>query len=332
MKRIVFLCCFIFFVSCEKKQSPDVSFYYWKTSFQLSDSEKETLSENQVKKLYVRYFDVALVNGKPFPVAPIQFRESVKTQTIVPVVFIKNEVFLSKTIDIKGLVTPVLQLIDQINSSNGIQTSEIQVDCDWSLKSRDHFMEFMRILKSNSHKTISATIRLHQVKYFKETKVPPVDYGVLMFYNMGKLGDENSNSIYDPTIAKQYLPALKDYPLQLKVALPIFSWMLHTRNDKMVHLISKIDTEEFKNNPNFEWNGDDRMEVKKNTLSHGFFFKEGDELKIETVTSDDLDDMTDLLQHYLPQKPTEIIYYDLDNINIKRFQDEHFFKANNANF
>jgi hypothetical protein len=332
MKRILLFCCFISFVSCQKKQSPDVSFYYWKTVFQLSGPEKKALSANQVKKLYIRYFDVALVNDNPFPVAPIHFRESVKKYAIVPVIFIRNDVFLSESLDVKILVSRVLKLITQINTAHQIQTSEIQIDCDWSLKSRDRFMEFMRILKLDSHKTISATIRLHQVKYFKETRIPPVDYGVLMFYNMGKLGDKNANSIYDAAIAKRYLPSLKDYPLKLNVALPVFSWIVHTRNSKIVNLISKTDTEGFRDSPSFESVQDGIMRVRKNVLLHGFFFKEGDELKTETVSPEDLEEMSELLHQYLPQKPNEIIYYDLDNINIKRFQNECFFKANNANF
>lgn len=326
------MCCLVLVLSCEKKQSPDVSFYYWKTVFQLSEPEKETLSKNEVKKLYVRYFDVALVNNEPFPIAPVRFGIRPKNYQIIPVVFIKNEVFLSKTIHLENLVTHVLKLITQIDKTNAIQNTEIQIDCDWSLKSRDNFMEFLRILKSKYHKTISATIRLHQVKYFKETKIPPVDYGVLMFYNMGKLGDKESNSIYDAAIAKRYLPSLKNYPLKLNVALPVFSWIVHTRNTKIVNLISKVEAEKFKENPNFEFIKEDLVQVKKNTLSEGFFFQEGDELKMETVTPEDLKEMVGLLHTYLPQKPDEIIYYDLDNNNIKRFQNECFFKANNANF
>lgn len=326
------MCCFALLFSCGKKQSPDVSFYYWKTSFRLSAPEKEILSKNDVKKLYIRYFDVALINNEPLPVAPIRFNEKAEKYTIVPVIFIKNEVFLSETIRLEDLVSNILKLIRQIDKANNIQNTEIQIDCDWSLKSRDNFMQFLRILKSRYPKTISATIRLHQVKYFKETKIPPVDYGVLMFYNMGKLGDKNSNSIYDPAIAKRYLPSLKDYPLKLNVALPVFSWIVHTRNNKVVNLISKIEAGKFKNNPNFEFVRENLIQVKKNTLSDGFFFKEGDELKIEAVSPDDLSEMSGLLHTYLPQKPKEVIYYDLDNNNIKKFQDEYFFKANSANF
>ncbi|TGD57205.1 hypothetical protein E4635_12925 [Flavobacterium humi] len=318
--------------SCGKKQSPDVSFYYWKTAFRLSAAEKEILSKNEVSKLYVRYFDVALVDNKPFPIAPVRFVENPKNYRIVPVVFIKNEVFLSRDISLEKLAGHVLQLIRQIDQANTIQNTEIQIDCDWSLNSRDNFMEFLRILKKKYPKTISATIRLHQVKYFKETKVPPVDYGVLMFYNMGKLGDGESNSIYDPAIAKRYLPSLKEYPLKLKVALPVFSWIVHTRNHKIVNLISKIEMEKFSHNLNFEPTGDNVLRVKENTLCEGFFFKEGDQLKAEKITPEDLHEMSRLLKANLSQKPDEIIYYDLDNNNIKRIQDEYFFKANSANF
>lgn len=331
MKKILFLGLLLFLFSCGSNETPSVSFYYWKTFFKLTLNEQRVLQANDVQKLYVRYFDVKLENGKPFPVAPIHF-DAVKPKTeIIPVVFIKNEVFLDKGVNVHDLVKNILQLIRQINTKNRIKNNEIQIDCDWSLQSRNVFMQFLQELKKQYPKTISATIRLHQVKYFKETKIPPVDYGVLMFYNMGQLKATEGNSIYDKSIAERYLPSLKNYPLDLKVALPVFSWIVHSRNGQIVNLIAKIDAAEFQNNANFEWK-ENKAVLKDNVITKGFFFKKGDQLKIEAIHEEDLEEMIDLLRKYMPKKPKEIIYYDLDQNNLNKLTDDIFFKTYSADF
>ncbi|RXR17851.1 hypothetical protein EQG63_10230 [Flavobacterium amnicola] len=282
------------------------------------------MNQNKVTKLYVRYFDVGLKNGIPMPLAPIFFKEKKIDQTIIPVIFIKNEVFLSQKLNEVDLATKIIGLINQINQVNTIQTSEIQIDCDWSLASRDRYLTFLKSLKEKWTKTISATIRLHQIKYFNQTKVPPVDYGVLMFYNMGKLSANGANSIYDKKVALQYLPALKNYPLQLKVALPIFSWMVHSRNDQIVNLISKTSRDDFRNNPTFEVKNN-TISVKENGLFKGFFFKKGDKLHLEEITESNLQEIKALLYDYMDKEPQEIIYYDLDENNLKKYQNEFVF-------
>ena len=331
MRRLLLLLS-IFFFSCTEEKNPAVSFYYWKTKFSLSKEENEALTSNEVNKIYVRYFDVTLQNNQPFPVAPIHFVAKKVSQEIIPVVFIKNEVFLSKRIDLEDLTAKVLLLINQIDKANNFHSKEIQIDCDWSLESREKYMQFLSLVKKDCVKKLSTTIRLHQIKYFEQTKVPPVDYGVLMFYNMGKLSsEEKSNSIYDKKIALNYIYSLKKYPLKLKIALPIFSWWVHSSNNKILNLISNLNVEDFENNPNFELE-DNVVYVKKNILFKGFYFSQGDELKLEQIQNDDLEEMIDLLSDKLDYTPEEIIFYDLNTNNIKDFPNDNFFKNLVANF
>jgi len=324
MKKAFLLISFIILLSCKDSEKPSVSFYYWKTIFQLSKNEKNVVRDAHVDKLYVRYFDVKNIQNKPFPVAPIHFRERPASSQIIPVVFIKNEVFLSKAINVSDLSLKIIGLIRQINQANQLTNSEIQIDCDWSLESRDTFISFLKVLKANYHKTISTTIRLHQVKYFTQTKVPPVDYGVLMFYNMGKLKATSSKAIYDKQIALQYLPALKNYPLPLKVALPIFSWIVHSRKGQVVNLISKTAIDTFRKNPNFtpEEKG---LTVNKDVLCRGFFFKKGDQLYGEEISGTDLEEMKAMLKDYTAKPIKEFIYYDLDEFNTNKYQNEFIF-------
>lgn len=313
-------------LGCRSKPNPEVSFYYWKTVFQLSPSEKQILKTNGVTKLYIRYFDISLdpKTKKPVPESPIVFKQKTDNFIIVPVVYIKNEVFLNEGNDINDLASKVYDFIEQINNHAKIKTTEIQVDCDWTLTSRDKYLEFIKLLKKESKKILSATIRLHQVKYAAQTKIPEVDYGVLMYYNMGKLDANSKNSIYDKAIAEKYLPSLKSYPLPLKIALPIFSWGVHIRNKRIVRLISKISLDNFQKDDNFVIKGN-LILAEKSSLKFGYYLKKGDQIRLETITPDWLNEMKTDLARNLKTQPTEILFYDLDSINLNRY-DKAIFK------
>lgn len=323
MKKLLLFVVLLSLFSCKKQEETLPCFYYWKTIFKLSSTEKEFLRSKKIPKLYVRYFDVKLLDGKPMPVSPIYFKDKNVSPEVIPVVFIKNEVFLSKKTDVKDLAHKITVLMQQINSTSHLPNKEMQIDCDWTLESKESFMQFLVVLKKEYSKTISATIRLHQIKYLETTKVPPVDYGVLMFYNMGTLQANGSNSIYDKEIALQYLPSLSKYPLKMKLALPIFSWVIHSRNNQIVQLISKTSMESFKNNPTFESDGNG-FRVSQNILFHGHFFKEGDRLHWEAISEEQLEEMRTLVAKYRENISSEIIYYDLDEFNIKKYPNAFF--------
>lgn len=324
MQKAFFFLVFLTVFSCKENPKNKVSFYFWRTEFNLSTKEEQVLKDNNVSKIYMRYFDVALQNNVPFPVKPIQFKRKSVTQNIIPTIFIKNEVFLSKNTDIEKLSSNILKLINQINSVHKLPNSEIQIDCDWSLESRDKYMSFLKLLKSKYGKTLSATIRLHQVKYFEKTKVPPVDYGVLMFYNIGSVNAKGEKAIYDKEIALQYLPYLEKYPLKIKTALPIFSWLVHTRKGQVVQIISKKNINDYQNKINFDVDYPKHV-VTQSGIAFGDFYKAGDVLFEETISPDDIEEMKTLIHKYSKHAQTEFIYYDLDQKNLNKHKNEYNF-------
>lgn len=334
IKKIVFLLISLFLLnSCTEGKKPVVSFYYWKTIFKLSSSEKTILKENKVSKLYIRYFDID-VNSKTneaFPVAPIHFTEKPTPFSIVPVVYIKNNVMLNKSVNISELVTKTSDYIQQINTKNNITIQEIQIDCDWTLASKERFLQFIEQFKKSNKTLLSATIRLHQVKYFEKTKIPNVDKGVLMYYNMGKIGPNALNSIYDKNVAKNYLKSLKKYPLKLNVALPVFSWAVHTRNGNVIGLKNKISSADLKKDINFVQKGENYFQVVNNNYKNSTFYKKNDFLKIEAVSKDKLLEMAHDLHNNLAKNPEEIIFYDLDAFNIQQYE-KAVFKKISASF
>lgn len=71
-----------------------VSCYYWKSAFELSPTEREWLEAHKVERLYVKYLDVDVENGRAVPKAPIRFTDpTYKDFEIVPCVFITNRTF-----------------------------------------------------------------------------------------------------------------------------------------------------------------------------------------------------------------------------------------------
>lgn len=333
MKKCVWLFLILVLSGCVPKEKPAVSFYYWKTVFKLTPLEKAVLHDNEVHKLYLRYFDIGLKDSVPIPLSPIRFTDKTTGFKVVPVIYVKNEVMLYDKLDLLHLAEQTISMVNKINDAHGIEVDEIQIDCDWTLSSRERFTSYISALrKATSHK-LSATIRLHQVKYYKETGVPEVDRGILMYYNMGQVASDDQNSIYDSQLAAKYTGSLSQYPLSLDVALPIFGWGVHIRNQKVVALIPKINEQQLGEKVKVRKLREHRFEVLEDVIAFGTYLREGDQVKIESVSKTAIKEMVSHLDKKLKTVPKEIIYYDLDSINLKAYSNEkEFYKKINNGF
>lgn len=215
---------FVFFGTACQQRSKTINFYYWRTVFSPDSLEQKTLKDNSVQTLYIRYFDVdwPQEDTLPVPVAPIHFDSIPTGYSVIPVVFIRNRVFEKlPSATLPALTGKVFALVRRINNSARVQPGEIQFDCDWTERTKDNYFSFLRQYRQRSGARLSCTIRLHQVKYSDRTGIPPVDHGVLMFYNMGNIDAGSGSSIYDRSIAHRYTPSLRSYPLMLDLALPV---------------------------------------------------------------------------------------------------------------
>jgi hypothetical protein len=316
--------------ACRQHHNKPLSFYYWKTQFALTEYERNVLRENKAQTLYVRYFDVDFKteDHEPVPVSPIQLDTSVHNFNVIPVIFIKNRTFERlKAADLSALVRKVFYLIMQINSKQRFQTSEVQFDCDWTERTRDNFFQFIQQYRDMAGETISSTIRLHQVKYKDRTGVPPVDYGVLMYYNMGAINGDNTNSIYEKAIANRYNSYIKTYPLPLDIALPVFSWGQTVRDGKVVELLNKINFTQFENDSNFVKLSNNRFQAKHACFKAGNYFREKDEIKQERVSADDLLEITKQINQHTNHRIGKLIFYDLDSTNLIQYEKDIFKKV-----
>ena len=217
------------------------SVYYWSTVFQLDSAQQDFIREQQVGRIYLRYFDV-VVNGedKVMPNATVRFLSGQpKGVEIVPTIYIMNECM---TRDVSQLDSLLLGRVMQMSETNDIAgVREIQIDCDWTMRTRKVYYDFLKRLVDRAKEKdvkISTTIRLHQLTQ----PVPPVERGVLMMYNTGDVRKwEGTNPILDMKDAGPYMRHLKKYDLPLSTAYPVFAWQVLFRGDKYIGIMHSDD-------------------------------------------------------------------------------------------
>lgn len=328
--RVFWLFVLISLVGC--RHVSERSFYYWKTTFTLSAPERKCFTSHQVTKLYIRFFDVDWdqASGQIVPLGKIFFRDTIPNGvTTVPTIYVVNKTFQKITDkEIPGLSKRILGLVNSIATSNHLSYSEMQLDCDWTETTRDKYFALLTILRSelkNYHKTLSATIRLHQVKYSKITGIPPVERGMLMYYNMGKIDASlGRNSVYNYADAAKYADYIAGYPLPLDVALPAFSWGIHIRKNKVIELLNNLSVKDFKNNDNFAPADSFTFRVNYSFFYRGFYFKKDDWVKVEEISPSLCKTAACQVTKKMVKKPAIVAIFHLDSTIISHYEEHDF--------
>jgi hypothetical protein len=297
---------------------PEISFFYWKSTFNVKDVSSRWLDSIPVNKLYIRFFDIDVdVNLGPVPVAPLTGLPEKLPYSLTPVIFITNETFL-KVKEEKELIDLADKLVGKLlQMSHPHKVKEWLIDCDWSPKTRIAFFNFCRILNEKTRYNqieLMATIRLDQYKNFESTGVPPVKSGLLMAYNMGALANwETSNSILNEKDATVYLENPKRYPLPLKLGLPFYQWGVVFRDSIFTGLINGLDTSDLTDAIRFKKTGENTFEVFENTFLQGFYLYEKDKIRIEKVGKNEILSIIHLLKKWKTVNDNkEIVFFHLD--------------------
>ena len=209
--------------------------YFWRTDLRLDSTELAFLQRYHINKVYCRYFDVVIdeEGAEPKPNATIGFSSTLPDSIeLIPTIYITEDCMHQAH---QGLAEKIVKRIRQMNETNDIKhVSEIQIDCDYTLKSRKNYYEFLKEVKQAWGQTLSTTIRLHQLSM----EAPPVDYGVLMIYNTGDPRKwEERNPILDIRDVQPYLKRLDSYPLPLAAAYPVYQWVRMIRNIRIEHTV-----------------------------------------------------------------------------------------------
>ena len=123
------------------------SLYYWSTVLDIDSTKQAFIDRHGISRMYVRYFDVvAGEDGRPVPNATLRFRTGVpQGMEIVPTVSIVNDCMAADTTDLARLT---LRRIMQMNATNDVgKVKEIQIDCDWTRRTRQRYFSFLRTLR-----------------------------------------------------------------------------------------------------------------------------------------------------------------------------------------
>ncbi|AUD02863.1 hypothetical protein [Spirosoma pollinicola] len=302
------------------------AFYHWKSTFAPTHSEIRQLKDLNVQKLYIHFFDVDWDSRthKPIPKAFVKFRQKAPG-SIVPVVFITNRTLLNLTpAALPELAINVSRSISRISQQNAIRFQEVQFDCDWSVSTRDRYFRLLTLLAKQLRCPLTATIRLHQIKYTDQTGIPPVSRGMLMLYNVAdwKRADTR-NSIYDAEIASQYLSFVPTYPLPLDVVLPLFRWTVVYRNNRFLTFLSNVNRTALAGS-NFLAAQPDSMRfvALRDTAAWGLSIRPGDLFRAEGVTAKTLvNEKTKLSRQIRNQRITFALYH-LDSTVLSAYSRE----------
>ncbi|GEN75028.1 hypothetical protein [Chryseobacterium hagamense] len=314
MKILRFLFFLLLVVSCSKTHRHRYTFYYWKTNLSFDRTEKDVLQQASLPFLYTRFFDVDKIDGKFQPVGVITKDKSFITgKQIIPTVFITNRTFLNITgKETQFLAESIYALIQKKTSEYHLKTgNEIQIDCDWTAGTRGDYFKFLNDLKKISGKSVTCTLRLHQVKDKKQMGIPSVDKVYLMCYSTSSpLENSGKNSILDVNILKSYLSKIEDYPVKdIAVALPIYSWGIvtnHLGKHRLINALSGKDLE----NPSFRKISGTEAEVLKDGFYFGHYLNKGFRIKVEEISDEQLQEVAGFLEKKI--NPFDIIYYQLD--------------------
>ncbi|MGC4101616.1 hypothetical protein [Ferruginibacter sp.] len=316
------------FFSCKQNKAPrtvDRSFYYWKSVFKLNDLEQKQLDALQVKTLYIKFFDVGWdpATHAAIPIAKLQstgYKLAAGIE-VIPTVFITNECIQQiDSAQVEGVAAKIVLLTEQLVAANQFATiEELQIDCDWTAGTRDkYFLLLSHIKKLKPALKLSATIRLHQVKFIAKTGVPPVDQGLLMCYNMGNLKNiATKNSIIETAELKKYIGNLAAYPLPLDVALPLFSWKVLFRNNIYTGLIQDLPDTVLNNA--FTIRKDNRFEILKDTLLQGYDLKKGDLIRNEASDYKEIIAAAAAINDQLKNTRLKVSLYHLDSVILNKY-------------
>ena len=311
------------------------AFYHWKTTLQITPAERAYLDSFSCNRLYIKLLDVGRSpeTGDITPYARLEINDPADLSglEVTPVVFITNEVFQHILEEKNGwLAGKITDVFSAFLKTHGLHWSgEVQFDCDWTPSTRAAFFQFLKEIRKRlpDDTRLSATIRLHQYKFPDQTGVPPVDRGMLMFYNTGDIESAaGANSVFDLKDAEKYIAgAPEHYSLPLDLALPVFSWGLVYRDGELWKILPEIpasvlqDTAKFSRpagapNGNFE-----PYAVKAGTFLSGHYLRPGDLLRVEVVSPAMLCDAARLAAKADLSDRASVAFFHLDTLTLRRY-------------
>jgi len=311
--------------------NPQNSAYYWKTVYSNDSLEQAFVREHNVRKLYIRYFDVVLTDKEVLkPNATIRFAEPPDSSLqIVPTIFIVEKCMYHNP---DTLATTLVDRILQISATHKVRNvHEIQIDCDWTRNSQSLYFAFLEKVRQycdTKGLRLSATIRLHQLSMAP----PPCDYGALMLYNTGNVRDANvENPILGYNEVRPFIRYIADYKLPLCAALPNFKWQMLRGAGKFKHIMYNLDIADssmFRQVSDCEYIAVRNRDVPifMASADYNVMIKMGDTIKLCKAEFSEIERVCADIMERRPGVLSQVIIYDLNNNNINNLSKNEYEK------
>ena len=308
------------------------SVYYWKTVLQLDSAELAFMANHDVRRIYLRMFDVTADDGewKAIPNATIRIPASAQkilnsgldTMEIVPVVYITLDALRQMADDEGELARNITERVANMCQFHKLpNVSELQLDCDWTPSTEKLFFTLCDSIRSSFSELnlpwrLSSTVRLHQLA----KKAPPVDAGVLMVYNTGSFDSpETKNSIIDREDIMPYLKKLPDYPLHLDIAYPTYSWQLVFSAGKFAGIAADLDLDD---RSLFEPRGENIFIARTDVPHNRTIIHRGDIIRREISDFNEIEAVKREIEQRLSSRKHSNIIYHLDPKNLKNYSSD----------
>lgn len=271
-----------------------ISYYHWKNSYRELTALQ---TSHPAQHLYLKFLDLGYHHQ--LTINPTRFIDPPPTTPItIPVVYLDNRALANTSTE------TIFELILKYIPAR--QYQNLQIDCDWSGRTREKYFDLLERLKTH-YSTLSATLRLHQVKFAQKTGVPPVSYTVLMYYNMSEIRDINArNYVLDHAVGKQYLQNFQQYPLRMELALPLYQQIRVIRQHRLALLLPHAELAMDKLQQHGA-PGEGKFTVTRPHYWQGEYLYAGDQLIVDQVSIGQLQEVSHDLARHL--KPQDIIFY-----------------------
>lgn len=341
-------------------KSAGPSFYYWKTTLKFDTADATLAEAFQNQHFYLRYFDVdwsaGYASAVPTGVLEINDVKGWDKKQVTPTVYITNRTFTQiKSEDIPLLASKISRKIIQINQDLGSaifdysfydrlpekmeweerhdmielakkewakKISEIQIDCDWTLSTKDKYFQFLEALQEKAPDfNISCTLRLHQYRDRKTMGIPPVKKVMLMCYNTGDPKKMNeSNAILDATVVKQYLKG-KKYPLEIELALPQFNWGAWYRGGVFQGLLRDLSPSAPGLESYLQKEQGNQYRVSQDTVIRQDFLREGDLIRMDGSTAPQMQETLKVIRERLRGRIYNVAFFDWEYEKMKENEE-----------
>lgn len=303
------------------------SIYYWRTIFKVTIADREFLEKYNIKKMYLRVFDVVPSRSTIEqqysvikPNATTIFESSIPVGVlVVPTVYITLDALKSMECREKECAELIFKRVMAMAKTNDLgPVREIQMDCDWTKsteKSYFAFCKYMRDILLPEGIALSSTIRLHQLS----GRMPEVERGTLMLYNTGSVKNaKTENSILNFDDVKTYAKNIDKIVFPLDFAYPTFSWGVRFKDNNFLALMR---CDDFSNTELYRPKENGTYEVIKDHEYQGEEITKGETIRVEYSHFDEIQKVKTYIEERIKQKSYSTIIYHLDLKNLSKYND-----------